>query len=123
MVKTNSLIGFLLLAVAFNANAHDSDRIAQLEKEIQEIKSRLSRLETLPSNQGKAQEPVTSSDGWRSLTNWRRLATNMSESDVRRTLGEPDRIDGGNIAHWLYENNGRVTFMSGKVYQWSEPKK
>ena len=122
MVKTISFIGFLSLAFVFNAYAHDSDRINQLEKEIQDIKFRLSRLETFPGNKGKAQEPVTSSDGWRSVTNWRSLATDMGESDVRRILGEPDRIDGGGVAFWYYQNNGSVTFLSGKVRSWKEPR-
>ncbi len=122
MIKAFVTIGFLSLAVAFNANAHDSDRISQLEKELQDIKFRLSRLETLPGNQSKAQEPVTSSDGWRSVTNWRKLIQDMSESDVRRILGEPDRIDGGGVAFWYYQNKGSVTFISGKVQSWKEPR-
>jgi hypothetical protein len=122
MVKTITFIGFLLLAVAFNANAHDSDRIDQLEKETQEIKLRLSKLESLLSNPSKAEELVTSSDGWKSLANWRKLATDMGYSDVQKILGEPHRVDGGSVAHWYYQNDGRVTFLGGKVQQWREPR-
>lgn len=122
MVKTISFIGFLSFAFIPYANAHESDRIIQLEKEIQDIKSRLLRLETFPGTQSKAQEPVVSSDGWRSLTNWRKLIPDMIESDVRRILGEPDRIDGGSVAYWYYQNRGNVTFISGKVQSWKEPR-
>ena len=123
MVKTISFIGFLSLAVAFNANAHESDRINQLEKEIQEIKFRLSKLESFPSNPSNAQEPATSGDGWKSVMNWRKLTQGMSTSDVRRILGEPDRIDGGTIAHWYYQNGGEVIFFDGKAHRWQEPRK
>ncbi len=123
MVKTISFIGILLLAVAFNSNAHDSDRIAHLEKEIQELKLRLSKLESLLSNPSKAQKLVTSSEGWKSIMNWRKLTTDMSTSDVQEILGEPHRVDGGTIATWYYQNGGVVTFMRGKAFQWNEPRK
>lgn len=123
MVKTSTFIGFLLLAVAFNANAQDSDRIDQLEKEIQEIKLRLLKLESLPGNPSKAQELVTSSDGWKSIMNWRKLTTGMSTSDVQQILGEPYRVDGGTTAWWHYQNRGYVIFYEGKVRDWSEPRR
>ncbi len=56
MVKLIAIIGLLSMSVAFNANAHDSDRIAQLEKELQETKARLSKLESLLSNLIKGEE-------------------------------------------------------------------
>lgn len=122
MVKTIAIIGFLSLAVAFNSYAHDSDRIDQLEKEIQETKHRLSKLESLLSSPSKAQEPVTSGEGWKSVKNWRTLTTDMSTSDVQKILGEPYRVDGGNIATWYYQNDGIVNFYKGKVHDWREPR-
>jgi hypothetical protein len=122
MVKTITFIGFLLLAVAFNANAHDSDRIDQLEIEIQEIKLRLSKLESLLSNPSKAEELVTSSEGWKSVMNWRKLTTDMSTSDVQKILGAPHRVDGGRFTIWHYQNDGRVNFYEGKVDRWTEPR-
>jgi len=122
MVKKITFMVFLLFAVAFNANAHDSDRIDKLEKEIQEIKLRLSKLESLLSNPSKAEELETSSDGWKSVTNWRKLTTGMSASDVQKILGAPDRVDGGSITHWYYQNRGRIIFYEGKVDHWMEPR-
>ena len=129
MVKKIILIGFLLIAVAFNSNAqnnnridqHDSYRIEQLEKEIQKLKLRLSKLESLFSNPSKSQELSTSSEGWKSIANWRKLTTGMSTSDVQQILGAPHRVSGGGIARWYYQNDGVVVFMEGKVYQWNEP--
>jgi hypothetical protein len=123
MVKTIAIIGFLSLAVAFNASAHDSDRINQLEKELQETKLRLLKLESLLSNPSNAQEVVTSGEGWRSVLNWRKIADNMSTSDVRNILGEPHRVDGGTFATWYYQNGGRIYFYEGKVNRWMEPLK
>lgn len=122
MIKTISIIGFLLLAVIFNANSQDIDRIDQLEKDVQEIKIRLSKLESLLSTPSKAKEHVASDEGWKSLINWRKLTTDMDYSDVKKILGEPSKVDGGQIAHWYYQNGGEVTFMSGKVFEWREPR-
>jgi hypothetical protein len=121
MVKIISIIGFLSVAFPFNASAHDGDRIVQLEREIQEIKHRLSKLESVPSVPSNAQQSNTSAEGWKSVANWRKLTTDMTPSEVRGILGEPQRIDGGNIAFWEYQNGGRVTFMRGKVFGWTEP--
>ena len=122
MVKTIIIIGFLSLAAAFNSYAHDSDRIDQLEKEIQETKLRLSKLESLLSNPSKAQELVTSGEGWKSVMNWRKLTKDMSTSDVQKILGEPHRVDGGTFTKWYYQNDGRIIFYEGKVDNWREPR-
>ena len=119
--KRYIVVGFLSVAVVFNAYANDSDRIDQLEKETQEIKLRLQKIESLLSKPSNAQEPVTSAEGWKSVTNWRRLTTEMGESDVRTILGEPQRVDGGNLATWYYQNRGIVSFRFGKVDGWNEP--
>jgi len=121
MVKAIAIIGFLSLAVPFSSYANDSDRIYQLEKELQEIKLRLSKLESLLSNPSKAQEVVASGDGWKSVVNWRKLSRGMGPSDVRKILGEPQRVDGGTFTKWYYQNDGRVVFYEDKVDGWREP--
>ena len=122
MVKKIIVIGLLSLVVAFNSYAQDSDRIDQLEKEIQELKLRVLKLESLISKPSLAQEAVPSGEGWNSVANWRKLSTDMNTSDVRKILGEPYRVDGGNLATWYYKNDGRVTFYKGKVHDWTEPR-
>ena len=122
MVKTIIVVGLLSLVVAFNANARDSDRIDQLEKEIQELKLRISKLESILRSPSSDQGIVPSSEGWKSVANWRKLSTDMDTSDVKKILGEPDRLDGGKIAEWYYKNGGRVTFFNGRVNQWKEPR-
>jgi hypothetical protein len=122
MVKTIAIIGFLSLAVAFNAYANDNYRIDQLEKELQETKLRLSKLESLISDPSKAQELATSGEGWKSVMNWRKLTTEMNANDVRKILGEPHRVDGGTVATWYYKNGGVVVFFDGKASRWMEPR-
>ena len=121
MSKPTFLIGLLSLAVTFNSYAHDSDDLEELEMEIQEIKHRLSELESSPNKPSDAQEVVNLSDGWESVSNWRRLSQRMGPSDVRQILGEPHRIDGGTLATWHYENGGKVIFFNDRVNSWREP--
>ncbi|MDP1524559.1 MAG: hypothetical protein Q8M20_01995 [Rhodocyclaceae bacterium] len=123
MLRTISIFGCIFLAFALNANAQEGNRVAQMEREIREIKLRLSKLESLLSNPGNAQESVTSHDGWKAVMNWRKLYKDMSTSDVQKILGEPHRVDGGNLVSWHYQNGGRVVFYEGKVDHWREPRK
>ena len=125
MFRQIATIGCLLLVIAFNSNAHESDeRVDQLEKELLEIKVRLSKLESLVANTSntKTKNTSISGDGWRSVMNWRKLSTGMSPSDVRGILGEPNRLNGGTFATWIYQNGGRVIFFDDKVHEWMEPK-
>ncbi|MFL1465959.1 hypothetical protein [Marinobacter sp. HN1S83] len=122
MIKTIILVGFLSFSVALNVHADDSARIDRLEKEVQELELRLSRLESLLSDRGESQRVVAKGKGWKSIANWRRLTTAMDYDDVERILGKPERVDGGNLAFWHYPNRGKVTFMRGKVESWSEPR-
>ncbi len=98
------------------------ERIEQLERDVQELKNRISVLETMLSGNSKTNEVVIAGEGWKKLANWRKLETGMSYESVEKILGSAHRVDGGQFAKWHYENGGRVIFMEGKVYQWSEPR-
>jgi hypothetical protein len=114
-------IGVLPFTFALNASAQNGDRIDQLEKELLEIKLRLTKLEASQGNTSANQSPVVAGVGSRSLANWRKLQTGMSPSNVRGLIGEPNRIDGGVVAYWYYENGAYVVFAREKVLQWIEP--
>lgn len=121
-------IGLLLAFTSISSFASDAQRLSVLEKEVQEIKLRLSKLES--SNQVPADSKSTTAtatatatgDGWKYQKSWRTLTTGMSPIDVRNLLGEPQQIRGGNVAYWTYPNKGEVTFLSDSLYQWREPK-
>lgn len=112
----------LALSPALYAHANDAERIQNLEREIQEIKVRLSALERPPVNGKAAQAPTPSGDGWKTVSNWRRLKEGMGYDEVRGILGEPERINGGDVAIWRYANRGEVGFFLGKLSRWSEPR-
>jgi hypothetical protein len=121
VIRKIAIVGFLSCAIAFNSYAHDSDRLDQLEKDVQETQRRLSKLESLLSSSGNAQKPLPSGEGWKAVTNWRKLTTDMSTGEVQRTLGEPYRVDGGVSATWYYQNGGRLHFFRDKLNSWTEP--
>lgn len=122
MIRTIAIIGFLSLCIVFNSYAHDSDRIEQLEMEIQELNLRISNVESLLNTPSKAQEVVNSTEGWKFIVNWRKLTRDMDNSDVRKILGEPEHLDGGDIETWYYPNNGFVRFIDGNLNRWVEPR-
>lgn len=82
----------------------------------------MAQLETSLGCSPDVSKPRVNVDGWKTLSNWRQLSTVMTPGDIRRLLGEPIRINGGDIATWHYQNRGYVTFMNNRLYSWSEPK-
>jgi hypothetical protein len=119
---TTGLFGCLMLTFTLNSYGSDSVRIKQLEKEVQELKLRLSKLEGPQTITNQLERTIVSGEGWKSLANWRSLKNGMSYDEVRSILGEPSRVDGGSIAHWHYSNRGRVIFFSDKLDRWEEPR-
>ena len=122
MIKKITAIFLFSLFVPFSASAQDNNRINQLEQEIQSIKLRLTKLESAQGIQSDSQKPVVSSDGWRSLANWRQLIIGMTPTDAKKLLGEPQRVDGGPATYWYYPNRGYISFYEGKLDRWQEPK-
>ena len=117
-------IGLLLAVTSISSFASDAQRLSALEKEVQEIKLRLSKLESsnqIPSD-GKSTAATATGEGWKYQKSWRALATGVSPNEVRGLLGEPQQIKGGYLAIWIYPNKGEVTFMGDALYQWREPK-
>jgi hypothetical protein len=121
LAVTGLVIGFLL-TFSSAAMSSDSDRITQLEKEVQDLKIRLTSLELPPNKTNANNKPTVSAEGWKNLANWRSLKNGMTYDEVRATLGEPARIAGGNIAFWYYPNRSDVTFYQDRVHSWSEPR-
>ena len=118
-----SVVGIVALTAAFSSFASDSDRIAQLEKEVLELKLRLTNLEAPQKKSGINQRMAASNDGWKSLANWRSLKKGMSYDDVRGVLGEPATIRAsGVLTFWGYANRGTVTYFDDRLDGWSEPR-
>ena len=122
MVPRLTIAVILLLVATFSAYAHDSDRIEQLEREVQETKQRLSILESKLLNKNNEKELVIADEGWKSVANWRKLSPGMSALSVKKILGDPHKIDGAKNPVWYYDNGGVVRIIDGNVDRWSEPK-
>lgn len=62
---------------------------------------------------------------WRNVALWRGLSHGTSQDDVKRILGEPEKIaDLGGTVIWYYgyPSGGQVTFgQDGRLESWSEP--
>jgi len=95
-----------------------SRKVQALETAFRSLQSRVDALERSMNANGA----VPQSTGSTTKAVWRTLREGMSESDVRRILGEPDRLNGGASALWIYANGGTVSFASGRVIIWSEPR-
>lgn len=121
-MKKLIIVGFLFLTTPI-IYANDGERISDLEKQVNEVRLRLARIESLLVNQGGSQLPLTTNkDGWRLLSSWRTLKTGMPPNDVKSILGEPHRVKGGDVAFWYYSNGSSVTFISDKLHSWTEPR-
>lgn len=128
-------VGLLALTTSLSAHANDSDRISQLEKQVQELTRRLSSLEgqrSATANQAQqttaapqpeaarvAATPKTAPDV---LAKWRGLERGLSPESVRATLGTPIKtVANSAFTYWDYPNQGSVTFHQGRLTGWSEP--
>jgi ABC-type Fe3+-citrate transport system substrate-binding protein len=99
----------------------EPEEIVSMEKEFQELKNRILKLEAKLLSVKSTSEPVILNDGWKTKKSWRKLKTGMDYESVKRILGPAHRIDGGIIADWYYDNGGQVHFYKGEVREWQEP--
>lgn len=113
----------LMLVSGTNSFASESDRITQLEIEVQQLKQRLSSLERPPGSEVASPKSLASSEGWRQIANWRSLKKGMSPEDARSLMGEPQTVRAaGSFTFWSYLNRGEITFFDEKIYGWTEPR-
>jgi hypothetical protein len=81
----------------------------------QNAKPQQSKFQPAKIQQSKPAKPAAD------LTSWRQIKKDMSMSDVRTLLGEPNRIQGGSFSTWDYPKYGSVTFYKDVVFSWTEP--
>lgn len=117
----------IFFSIGSNCYAEDHERIDLLEERVTELEEGLAKIQILLLAIAGGIENNTEVSEEETILNeelkkkWRSLATDMSPKQVRSILGEPEKLDGGNVAMWYYSQNGRVTFIDDKVRSWNEP--
>ena len=97
-------------------------RVEQLERANAALEQRIHLLESVMQRDSASGRPLGLSNKWRETANWRGLRTGLSMADVRALLGEPERVDGGDITTWRWAD-GTATFVLNTLQSWSEPKR
>jgi len=98
-------------------------RIELLERQTADLEQRVRDLEALIKTEPSRARSVPASDKWQDLGNWRRLRTGMKPAEVRALLGEPEHVEGVEIAAWFWPGGPSVTLLDGKVSPWSQPQR
>lgn len=121
------LISLILSSSAFGQDnaTRIATRIATLERQVQQLEQRLSKIEESTTSGDTPIHVKVSEIKWKSKANWRKLSTGMSESSVEELLGIPYTMSGGRLAFWYYRKGpgfgGSVTFTDNKLSNWTEP--
>ncbi|MBN1524317.1 MAG: hypothetical protein JW904_07545 [Spirochaetales bacterium] len=113
-------IVFLFLTIQLfaqdSSTAELQQRITDLEKRVQILEDTVQHLQS-----GSVDTPVPAG-----LEAWRKLKRGMTEDEVRRLLGEPDRIiASGAMTIWYFGEPAwasMVNFVDNKVNGWTEPR-
>jgi len=112
---------------AQDAKPSSEQRIAKLEKLVQQLQQRIAQLEARLGDVPTKKQPIAVSKGdWHDKSNWRKLRKGMAEDDVSTLLGQPEKVDAGTYTiywHWNYPSGTKVMFdaKSGLVEGWTEP--
>lgn len=122
-MKVSQIAIALLFGVALSNPLHASDdRLNRLESEVQDLRSRIEKIEGAKAQLTSPSPKIKNKEGWKELSNWRSLKKGMSYDDVRGLLGEPDRIQGGSFTFWHYKGASNVIFYMDQVDSWTEPR-
>jgi len=112
MKSAGALIVAALLSGLCNPLQADN---AALEKRVAELEARMRQVEALLDEK-------FSDARWKDAILWSRIRTGMSENDVRKLLGKPDRIEQTIFTTWYYHktsiDHSHVWFDEGRVLGW-----
>ncbi len=104
--------------------AAQGDDIATLKQQVHDLQMRVERLEKeldqgVPVNTARKIEPVPG--GWRKAHNWKLLSQGMSDYEVKRILGEPDRQKTVKKFGYWYYGDGKVSVYMRRLKGWDVP--
>ncbi len=113
MLKYSYAILTALALVCFSLQTHADT--AALEQRIAELEARLTKVEGLLDEK-------LADDRWKEPILWSRITKDMTETDVRKLLGKPARVETAIFTTWFYHKTSRdhshVWFDEGKVLGW-----
>lgn len=86
-----------------------------LQQRISELEARVLQLE-------RALKEKFADDRWKEPVLWSRIRPGMTESDVRKLLGDPTRVEEAIFTTWYYHKTSKlhshVWFDEGEVLGW-----
>ena len=104
----------LIAGLILSCHAHAADN-SSLEQRITELEQRVKQLE-------QSLQEKDADDRWREGVLWSRLRKDMNQSDVRKLLGAPARVEEAIFTTWYYHKTSTlqayVWFDEGKVLGW-----
>ncbi len=112
MKRSNALSIFSALIFIFSPLQADT---IELEQRLIELEARLQKVERLLDEK-------FADDRWRDPILWSRIRPGMSETDVRKLLGKPTRVEQAIFTTWYYhktsKDHSHVWFDQGEVLGW-----
>jgi len=123
IVRAALLTALVSIAMPVAAEGSATAVDQSLERRVADLEKRVSALEAIKNGAPSKTSGIPNSGNWKELQNWRQLRTGMSYDEVRALLGEPENVEGGQIARWYWGGQkSHAVFMSDKLYKWSEPR-
>jgi hypothetical protein len=111
----NSPATLIVLSILSLPSSHAQADDAALAERIAELEARVEKLERLLDEK-------FADDRWKDPILWSRIRKNMSESDIRKLLGKPARVEDHIFTTWYYhktsKDHSHVWFDEGKVLGW-----
>ncbi len=114
MFKNSPVALIILFVLYFPSSLVQADDVALAER-IAELEARLEKVERLLDER-------FADDRWKDPILWSRIRKNMSETDIRKLLGKPARVEDHIFTTWYYhktsKDHSHVWFDEGKVLGW-----
>ena len=120
-VTANTIV-YIILFIPVFALSQNVERIEALEKRVAQLEKQLDDLEKVVVHYSNNKK--VSGGNPKSISNWRKLEKGMSQSNVRRLLGEPKKVNGGYLTYWYYSSSSLSQYVifdnNEKVHGWAE---
>ena len=114
MYKNLPSVLIILSVFCFLPGRVQADDVTLAER-IAELEARMEKLEHLVDEK-------FADDRWKDPILWSRIRKNMSETDIRKLLGKPARVEEHIFTTWYYhetsKDHSHVWFDEGKVLGW-----